>query len=87
MMAIIVIVGRIKIIIIMVKSRPLSYSGDEAVSRLREAIMSGSSVPMLEAVLSATQVIIMLMITINTIVINIIMIIIMIIIKTITIPS
>ena len=36
--------------------RPLSYSGDEAVSRLREAIMSGSSVPMLEDVLSSTKV-------------------------------
>jgi len=35
-----------------------SYSGDEAVSRLREAIMSGSSVSMLEAVLTSAKVLI-----------------------------
>ena len=37
--------------------RPLSYSGDHAVSRLREEIMSGSSVLMLESILTSTQVV------------------------------
>ena len=43
--------------VIIYHKRPLSYSGDHAVSRLREEMMSGSSVLMLETLLTSTQVV------------------------------